>query len=174
MLSVKAFIIIVEGKCDHKFIERVVGLRYPTSQLSVISANSDSRIKEILNVARGLLTDIQRSPYRDRIFVVLDSVHSATLPQEIAAMGVPRENIIIWPKNGIEFYYPPSLVDKAFGAGPEITIVGDEVSRNGVSYTKIELAEKVVGLLEGGTAMATEFETMLLKPLERTMGISAA
>ena len=71
-LYLPSSILIVEGKCDFKFIERVITQRYPMSQLSVIAANSDSRIKEILNIARGLLTDIQKSPYRDRIFVVLE------------------------------------------------------------------------------------------------------
>ena len=72
-LYLPSSIILVEGKCDHKFIEKVFALRYQNSQISVISANNDSRIKEILNIAKGLLTDIQMSPYRDRIFIVLES-----------------------------------------------------------------------------------------------------
>src|SRR5262249_4333426 len=74
-LYLPSSILIVEGKCDHKFIERVLSLQFPNAQISIISAGSDSRVKEILSIARGLLTDIQKSPYRDRIFVVLDSVH---------------------------------------------------------------------------------------------------
>jgi hypothetical protein len=168
-LYLPSSIIIVEGKCDHKFIERVVTQKYPNSQLSVVSANSDDRIKEVLNIARGLLTDLQKSPYRDRIFVVLDSVHSATLPDEIAKMGVPKDHIIKWPKNGIEFCYPPSLIDKIYGSGAELSISKDEVSRNGTSYKKAELAEKVVGLLEAGTAMQEDFEKLFLQPLEKTI-----
>lgn len=166
-LYLPSSILLVEGKCDHKFIERVVTLRYPNSQLSVVSANTDNRIKEVLNIARGLLTDIQKSPYRDRIFVVLDAVHSASLPDEITAMGVPKENIIVWPKNGIEFYYPPTIIDQIFGSGPDISINGDEVSRNGVSYKKGELVEKVVVLLQPTTSMHPEFEKMFLVPLEQ-------
>ena len=71
-LYLPSSILIVEGKCDHRFIERVVTSKYPNAQISVVAANSDGRIKEILSVAKGLLTDIQKSPYRDRIFVVLD------------------------------------------------------------------------------------------------------
>jgi predicted ATPase len=168
-LYLPSSILLVEGKCDHKFIERVVALRYPTSQLSVIAANSDSRIKEILSIARGLLTDIQKSPYRDRFFVVLDAVHTAGLPAEIKSMGVPENNIIVWPKNGIEYYYPPAIVDQIFGSGPEITIRGDDVSRNDVTYKKGQLIDKVVGLLHPDTPMHAEFERALLSPLERTI-----
>jgi hypothetical protein len=173
-LYLPSSILLVEGKCDYKFIERTVTLRYPNSQISVIATNSDSRMKEVLNIAKGLLTDIQRSPYRDRIFAVLDSVHSSGLPEQIAAMGIPTEHIIVWPKNGIEYFYPSSIMDLIFGSGPEITIVGDTVSRNGISYNKNELAEKVVGLLQADTPMNTDLEKMLLKPVEATLGASQA
>jgi predicted ATPase len=171
-LYLPSSILLVEGKCDHKFIERVVAVKYPTSQLSVVAAHSDNRIKEVLSIAKGLLTDIQRSPYRDRIFVVLDSVHSASLPDQIAAMGVPKENIVIWPKNGIEYYYPSQVLDQIFGTGPEITIQGDIVSRNGVSYTKNQLVDRVITGLQKETPMNSQFHTMLLDPVQRTLGVS--
>jgi hypothetical protein len=169
-LYLPSSILLVEGKCDHRFIERTLALRYPNSQFSVISANSDGRIKEILNIAKGLLTDIQRSPYRDRIFVVLDSVHSGGLPEQITAMGVPKNNVVVWPQNGIEYHYPPSILDHIFGSGAEIAITGDMVSRNGIEYTKNDLVEKVVAQLQHDTTMDLEFEKRLLKPIERTLG----
>lgn len=169
-LYLPSAIVLVEGKCDDKFVERVLALRYPASQISVISANSDSRIKEILNIAKGLLTDIQRSPYRDRIFVILDSVHSAGLPDQLVAMGIPKDNIVVWPKNGIEFYYPPALIDKVFGAGAEITIAGDLVSRNGISHNKAELVGKVSSMLQADTEMHEEFEARFLQRLAQRLG----
>ncbi|SHL55492.1 AAA family ATPase [Rhodanobacter sp. OK091] len=169
-LYLPSAIVLVEGKCDDKFIERVVSLRHPESQVSVISANSDSRIKEILNVVKGIFSDIQRSPYKDRIFVVLDSVHSAGLPGQLVAMGIPTGNIVVWPKNGIEYYYPPAIIDKIFGAGSEITIVGDVISRNGLSYNKSELVDKVVSLLQADTAMHEEFEARFLHALAERVG----
>ncbi len=169
-LYLPSAIVLVEGKCDDKFIERVVSLRYPDSQISVIPANSDSRIKEILNVAKGLLADIQRSPYRDRIFVILDSVHSAGLPDQLAAMGIPKDNIVTWPKNGIEFYYPPSIIDKIFGVGPELVIAGDLISRNGISHNKGELVDKVVANLQRDTEMQNDFQTLFLSRLEEKLG----
>jgi hypothetical protein len=74
--------------------------------------------------------------------VVLDSVHASGLPEQIVAMGVPRENVVFWPRNGIEYYYPPSIIDQIFGGGAEIVINGDIVSRNGILHTKSELVER--------------------------------
>jgi predicted ATPase len=161
-LYLPSVIILVEGKCDHRFIERVLTLRYPYAQFSVIAANSDNRIKEVLTIARGLLTDIQRSPYHDRIFVVLDLVHSASMPQQLVEMGLPSENIVKWPKNGIEYYYPPTLVDRVFGAGPEIEVEGDRVRRNGLEYSKSELVERVLSMIEATTPMSEDLETLFL------------
>jgi predicted ATPase len=169
-LYLPSLIILVEGKCDHKYIERVISLKHASYQVSVISANSDSRIKEVLTVAKGLLSDLQKSPYRDRIFIILDSVHSASLPSQLERMGVPPENIVIWPKNGIEYYYPPSLIDKIYGLGEELTIEGDMVSRNGVSYNKNELAEKIVSMMDAKTEMQPEFQSMFLSKIEAKLG----
>lgn len=169
-LYLPSAILLVEGKCDHLFIERATSLRFPNSQLSVISANSDSRIKEVLTIAGGLLTDIQRSPYRDRIFVVLDAVHSASLPEQLEKMGVLRENIVKWPLNGIEHFYPPVLVDKIFPGSGELDIRGDRVSRGGVEYNKNDLTEKIVTMLETTTPHHADFERLLLEPLAQRAG----
>lgn len=169
-LYLPSAILLVEGKCDHRFIERATTLRFPNAQLSVIAANSDSRIKEVLTIAGGLLTDIQRSPYRDRIFVVLDSVHSASLPEQLEKMGVLRDNIVKWSLNGIEHFYPPSVVDRVYPGSGELTIEGDRVSRGGVEYHKNDLAEKMVALLEPTTVHHPEFERLLLKPLAERAG----
>lgn len=161
-LYLPSAIVLVEGKCDHKFIERCLALRFPSAQMSVIAANSDNRIKEVLTIARGLLTDLQRSPYRDRIFIVLDSVHSATLPQQLMEMGLPAANIIKWPLNGIEYYYPSATLDGIFGAGGALQVDGDRVTRNGLSYSKNELVDKVVASLTPQTQFQQEFETLLI------------
>jgi hypothetical protein len=148
-------------------------LRYPNSQISVVAANSDSRIKEILSVAKGLLTDIQKSPYRDRILIVLDSVHGPSVPTQISAMGIPRDNIIVWSRNGIEYLYPASIIDQIFGNGPELTVTDDVVERNGISYKKVELVERVVSALRVDTTAHSEFSDKLLKPLESIIGVAA-
>jgi predicted ATPase len=168
-------IVIVEGKTDFRFIERVLALRYPQAQISILQANSDDRIKEVLNIAKGLFTDIQKSPYRERIIVVLDSVHSASLPKEIQALGVPAQNIIKWDRNGIEYVYPPAVMDDIYGAGGELTIVDKDVmSRNGIEYKKNDLAGKVVDALTPDTRMHLEFAGKLLRLLEAQFQVSKA
>jgi len=169
-LYLPSAIVLVEGKCDIEFIKRIVAFRYPVSQISVIAANSDDRIKVILSVAKGLFGDLQRSPYRDRTFAVLDSVHTRGLTDQLVTMGLPKENVIVWPKNGIEYYYPPSVVDKIFGEGAEITISGDLVSRNGISYGKGELIEKVLLHLQPDTKLHEDFEALFLHPLAKRLG----
>lgn len=164
-LFLPSVIVLVEGKCDHKFVERATALRFPEAQISVIAANSDDQIKYVLNVAGGILSDIQKSPYRDRIFAVLDSTHTKGLPGELVKKGLPLENVIVWPKNGIEYYYPPSLMDRIYGVGPEVEIVKDQISRNGISYDKNTLAEKICAAISADTEHNSEFETLLMKKL---------
>jgi hypothetical protein len=170
-LYLPSAIILVEGKTDHKFIQRVLALKLPLSQFSVVPAHSDSRIKEILATARNLLTDIQKSPYRDRIFVVLDSIHAKELPEQLVSMGVSKDKVVTWPKNGIEYYYPPTILDEIFGVGGDVAIDDDRVSRNGLSYTKNELVDKVTTLLQRDTAMHPEFDNLLLTGLAKTAAV---
>lgn len=169
-LYLPSAIVLVEGKTDFAFIQRVLSLRFPNHQFSIINATSDNRIKEVLNVAKGLLADLQKSPYRDRIFAVLDSVHGAGLPESLVSMGLPKENIIVWGANGIEYVYPPATLDAIFGSGGNIVVSGDQVSRNGISYAKNVLAEKVCSHLATSTLMNVEFENKFLLPLAGKVG----
>ncbi len=165
-LYLPSAIVLVEGKTDHKFIERVTSLHFPDSQVSVIAANSDARIKEILFIAKGLLADLQKSPYRDRIFVVLDSVHGAGIVEQLVAMGLERDNIITWPQNGIEFFYPPTIIERVFGGNGELTVQDDKISLNGITHTKAELSERVTKLLDKATGMHPTFQDLFLAKLE--------
>ena len=167
-LFLPSAIVLVEGKTDDALVQRAVAIRFPNAQISVIAANSDARIKEVLNIARGLFSDLQRSPYKDRIFVILDATHSAGLPAQLIGMGLPAENIVVWPRNGIEYYYPPALIDKIYGEGSgDISIDGDVISKNGISYSKADLAARVVAALTPETSMHPEFESLFLEPLSR-------
>jgi predicted ATP-dependent endonuclease of OLD family len=169
-LYLPSLIFVVEGKSDYVFLQKLLAVRYPQHQFSVISANSDSRIKEVIHTAKLLLTDIQRSPYRDRIVAVLDSVHTPALQGALVSMGIPVENIVVWSKNGIEYFYPPSLLDEVFGLGGELVIAGDVVSRNGIEYPKAELAEKVSARLTDATPMCMELDVKLLALIADRLG----
>jgi predicted ATP-dependent endonuclease of OLD family len=166
-LFLPSAIVLVEGKTDHKFIDRALTAIFPNHTISIIFANSDDRIKEVLNITKGIFSNLQKSPYKDRIFVVLDSVHSRSLPSELEAMGVNPENIIKWSKNGIEYFYPPEILDRVYGCGGNLAIQGDLVTRNGISFSKNELADKVVGFVDKDTKMNHEFVTSLCEKMKR-------
>jgi hypothetical protein len=165
-LYLPSAILLVEGKSDHMFIERVLSVRYPSSRFSVIAANGDSEIKRYLHITTGLLNGIQRSPYQDRLFVVLDAQHSAGLAQEVMIMGVPESSVIEWSANGIEYVYPEEVLDSIFGEGPPIAVAGDLISRNGIHLNKAKLAEKVCALIRPETRMNSEFQEKLLDKLD--------
>jgi hypothetical protein len=159
----------VEGKTDRMFIERVLLMRYPDASFSVIAANGDNQIKHYLHITKGILNGIQRSPYHDRLFVILDANHAAGLPAEILSMGVLKANIIEWPKNGIEHVYPEGIIDDIFGQGPDIVLQGDLVSRNGVTLSKSDLAEKVCAKIDSQTKMHRELSAGLLDKVDAIM-----
>lgn len=169
-LYLPSVIVLVEGKSDHAFIQKVLAVRRPQDQFSVINTNSDSRIKEVLNIAKNLLTDIQRSPYKERIIAVIDSVHGAGLKQTLVDMGLPADNVVVWTSNGIEFLYPPTVLDAIYGVGGELKIDADIVSRNGISYSKAVLAEMVASKTTPTTVMHPEFESKFLALVERRVG----
>ena len=160
-------IVLTEGKCDHAYLTKALETRFPALQLSIINANSDSRMKEIVNLAGSIFTDLQKSPYRTRIIAVLDQVHGADVIPTLQKAGIPAENIIEWSKNGIEYAYPDSVLDQIFGAGAEIEIEDDLVRRNGVEYKKWELCQKVVSKLSDATTYPDEVVDKLFAVVER-------
>lgn len=164
-LFLPSAIIIVEGKSDEIFIRRVVELEFPNATVSIISAGDDSRVKEAIYMAGSFFSDIQKSPYRDRIFPIIDSVHKVGLIQQIENMGIPRENIIDWSMNGIEYYYPSRIVDAVFGAGPAVTVTSDSISRNGVTYKKAELSQRVVSALRAQEVYSAEFREKFINKI---------
>jgi len=169
-LYLPSLIVLVEGKTDHAFINKLLMLRYPNHQFSIINASSDSRMKEMLSMARNLLTDIQKSPYRDRIIAVLDSVHGQGLTQSLVSMGLKEENIVVWSQNGIEYLYPEEILAAVFGSGGALAINGDVVSRNGTRYTKAELSEKVCTRLTASTQLANEFDEKFWSKVKQHVG----
>jgi energy-coupling factor transporter ATP-binding protein EcfA2 len=158
-------IIIVEGKCDELFIKRILEVECPKTMYSVIRAGNDSRIKEIVHMASSFFADMQKSPYRDRIFPIVDSIHAHGLIEDIEKMGISRENIIEWSENGIEHYYPNSVIDDIYGIGSKLEIRADDVSRNGISYKKFELSEKVSAHISTGLSYPMEFEQKFLQKM---------
>ncbi len=156
-LYMPSLIIIVEGKCDYKYINRMINIHFENSSVSVIQANGDSRIKEIFNLTKNLFGDIQKSPYKDRIFAILDSVHGGGLTASLVSMGLTKDNIITWQKNGIEYYCPAQILQTIYGSTEEIVIDGDLVKLNGIEYNKNQLVDLVVDKLTKDVELPNEF-----------------
>jgi hypothetical protein len=165
-LFLPSIIVMVEGKTDFQFIQRVLSLKFPDSQISVIHANGDGEIKRYIHIAKNLLTDIQKSPYHNRLFVVLDSAHSAGIEDELQRLGVAKQNIVEWPNNGIEYHYPPKLMESIFPGNDPISIEKDTVSRGGISYTKQQLVDLICNKLDSETEMDREFSGLFLNRLK--------
>ena len=164
-------IVIVEGKTDFAYLDRIIGLRMAGRRVTVISSGGD--VKKKVYALKETLGDLERSPFRSRVFVVLDKVHQAGLSDELTRMGVAPENIVVWPKNGIEYYYPESIMQAVYSCSPEqledIQIAGDVVSLNGISKTKSDLANEVIRQLSTATAYPEPLESRLLTPLQKSI-----
>ena len=156
-LYLPSIIIIVEGSTDHEYIKRVVEIKYSDRNVSIFCANSDSRTKEILFTIKSLLGTIQGSPYQDRIFVVLDSVHSHGLRDSLIKQGMAEENVIVWTANGIEHYYPAQCLRTVFSGTGDLGIEGDWVELNGIKFTKKQLSDKILPLITVHTVYPDEF-----------------
>jgi predicted ATPase len=157
-------IIVTEGKTDAEYIERVMGVRFPSKRISVTSSGGDP--KRALQGLRTAFGDLHRTPLRNRIFVVLDSVHQPGLARELSDMGVLSENVIIWERNGIEYVYPPTLIAAVYACPPdraaEITISGDVVSLNGIDRTKNDLKTEILSRIDSATQLPEEFDAKLV------------
>lgn len=160
-------IVVVEGKTDYIYLDRVIGLRMAGRRVTVIPSGGD--VKKKVHSLKEILGDFERSPFRGRIFIVLDSVHQPGLSDELVRMGVLVDNIVVWPKNGIEYFYPSAILRAVFSASQEqveqLTIAGDRISINGVTKTKGDLASEVIRQLSDEAVYPEELEKQLLKPL---------
>ena len=161
-LYLPSIIIIVEVITDYEYIKRVVETKYPDRNVSIFCANGDSRTKEILNTIRSFLGTIQGSPYQNRIFVVLDLVHSHGLKDSLIKQGMAEENLVIWTANGIENYYPEQCVRTVFSGTGDLKLEGGCVELNGIKLTKRQLLDKVLPLITIDTVYPDEFYNKFL------------
>ena len=172
-LYLPSAIILAEGKCDQQYLSVVLENEFPGVQFSVLNATSDSRMKEIVHLTGSLFSDLQRSPYRERIIPVLDSVHGGDIIQKLKTLGIMEDNIVIWSKNGIEYFYPSDIINDIYGVGEELIIDNDNVSRNGISYKKAELAGRVIAKLTTQTIFPEEFYQKFILTIERITGLTS-
>lgn len=169
-LHLPAGFLIVEGVTDHKFLNRLMQLQFPNNKVNIIQANGDGEVKKKVHDLFDVVGDIAKSPYRDRVIVVLDSVHSPTLPNDLEKMGLQKENIVTWAKNGIEYYYPLSLLKSVFEDDNmqimDLAIQDDIVTHNGISRTKNELCEEIINKMSGSETLDNEIEEKLISKIQ--------
>ncbi|MCQ3929146.1 MAG: hypothetical protein DPW16_01695 [Chloroflexi bacterium] len=167
MMYFPAAIVIVEGKTDLAYIDRLLQLRFLGRRLTVISSSGD--VKRKVAGLREAFGDLSKSPYRNRLFVVLDQVHQPGLVAELENMGIESENIIRWDRNGIEYVYPVSIMAELFSCTPnqldQISIREDRIELNGIVKTKTELLVEIMKRLDSRTPLPKEMETKLLDPI---------
>lgn len=171
-LFLPSAIVIVEGDSDLQFLGKVLSIRFSGRNVVVVKADGDP--KKRFYSLRDTLGDIQRSPLRSRIFVVVDSVHNAGLKAELVGLGLIASNFVAWDANGIEYVYPPQIMARIFHCSEDqasqIAIDGDEVVVNGIRRRKRELGAEVASLLAADTKHTDEAERKLINLLSAAIG----
>ena len=168
-LFLPSAILLVEGKTDHAYLSRVMASSFPSSLLSIVHCGDDSRLRQVLNIAVQMFTDLRRSPYADRIFVITDAVHGTGLREHLMRSGVPERNIIVWTENGIEFLYPRGILEQRFGGFDTLEIQADLVGANGIWENKAALCEFVTARIDDRTELPPELIEKLIVPLKRLL-----
>ncbi len=139
-------VLITEGDSDVTFLRKVMQLHITDRKIAVVRGGGDGGIQNRLEFLRQTFGDLRKCPYWDRIFVVFDKTTSLRQSQ-IEKMGVVKDNITMWSKNGIEYMYPPELVALAFSCDPmglaRINVESDPIEYQGNRFTKKELAKFV-------------------------------
>jgi predicted ATPase len=164
-------IVVVEGKTDHEYIERIIQNLLPDRRITIIQSGGD--IKRKIAGLKEAFGDLMKSPLRSRLFAVLDLVHQKGLKDELIKMGMFADNVIIWEKNGIEYLYPPDILAGVFACDvsrvSELSIDGDRISINGIEKTKNELKTEILARIVPQTIMPKELEEKLLVPLAKSI-----
>lgn len=171
--------IVVEGETDQDYIQKWMDLLFPNNRVVVLRSklNKKGDVKDKVYSLKECLGDISKSPYKNRIFAIFDLTHNKEDPEKIEGMGIPKENIIIWEKNGIEYYYPHNVMQQLFHCSLEdviaLQIDGDIIKVNNIEKKKADLSKEVTRLMTADSKFPEEFKKKFLAPLARAIGSSA-
>ncbi len=146
-LFMPAAVVVVEGPCDTTYLARLFALHIPIRRISIVVAHGDGgALEKVMTLSEGF-GDIHSSPYRPRLFVVLDAKHSAK-KSRLVSRGVLDDNIQVWKNNGIEYYYPTKRVAAVFRCDEAelhgVDLGADPVTVKSISMSKVNLANTVV------------------------------
>lgn len=146
-LFMPAAVVVVEGDSDTSYLARIFTLHIPSRRISIVVCGGDGKAVDKVNTLSEGFGDIHSSPYRPRLFVVLDAKNSANKTRLIGK-GVLEDNIQVWKNNGIEYYYPKKYVAAAFRCDEDELLGVDlgtkPVTVKSISMSKVDLANTVV------------------------------
>lgn len=165
-LFLPSAIVFVEGDADIIFLSRVISRRFPDRTITVTPTGGEGNVSGRIHTLKEAFGSLEKSPYQSRLFVVFDSRFS-TKRQKLVNMGVASDNVIVWSRNGIEYFYPPEMVASQFNCAveevEEISYEKDPITFNGVSLGKKQLAQAVSDRLTKDTAYNKELEGFLAR-----------
>ena len=169
-LYMPAAIIVVEGPCD-TFMSRLFTLHTPNRRVSMVVSHGDGRIPEKVQTLSEGLGELTTSPYRSRLFVILDARYNVK-KSALERQGVLPDNIHVWTKNGIEWYYPKKHVAAAFKCS-EADLTGvdlgqERITVKAITHTKAELAKFVIPRVTLDDPLDAELTTFLDKAKRAT------
>lgn len=164
-LQLPSGFLIVEGKTDYAYINRLLRLQFPDTRVNVINANGDGQVKKKLHDLIEVVGNLDTSPYRNRVLVILDKTHTPTLTADLSRMGLHENDVIKWSKNGIEYFYPTSILQSVFGDDKldvnNLNMEADRITHNAVTMTKAQLSDAVLARMNGSEAFDHELEQVL-------------
>lgn len=140
-------IVVVEGASDVEFLAKVFKLHIQNVTVAVVNSFGDGKVLDRLHVLEQALGNLSQSPFRNRLFVVLDKKNSLKSKSKVVAKGVPKGNIKEWDNNGIEYLYPKELIAEIYHCNVSAVRLAafetDPITINGISYSKKILAKLV-------------------------------
>lgn len=177
-LFLPAAIVIVEGDTDYDYIKRVFLVFFSEKRISVVWSGGADDTRNKLHVIDDSLGGLMKSPYRERVFILLDKRRFDKKQQirerDFEKYGVPLENVIVLEKSGIEYYYPPEILAKVFACRGADVFSLLQIEDNAVKVHDIEMAKKqlcreVVDRLTSTSEIPQELQDKLLDPISRLL-----
>lgn len=139
-------IVLAEGPSDVTFLEKLVRLSMPERKISVVELEGEGNLRDRLRFLDNTFGSLASSPYRTRVFVLLDKKNSQRR-ERIARLGIPADNLSVLSQNGIEHYYPERLLAAKFHCSERqiknIDFERDPIEFNGITSTKRDLSKFV-------------------------------
>ncbi len=173
-LFLPSFFILVEWVSDEKYIKKVLATKYKNLSFIVINCLNDDWVRRNAEILKNMVWDFQYSPYKNRIYAIFDSIRLPNAEWFLLKKWFNQNNIILWWENWIEFYYPEDILKKIYkftwdNIYSKLNFEWDRITLNWVSYTKNDLADKVVEMISEKIVYNEEFNSKFLSKLEKVL-----